>query len=40
MVEGPEAQKTQSHVIFLENFYPRANDRLPAGKKFANNVII
>jgi hypothetical protein len=31
-VESPEAQRTQNHVIFLENFADELERRVPAGK--------
>jgi hypothetical protein len=29
---GPEDQKAQSHVVFLENFFDELRRRVPAGK--------
>ena len=31
-VEGPEAQQTQNHVIFLENFSDDLRRKVPTGK--------
>ncbi len=30
--ETPEAQKTQSHVIFLEHFFDEVRRKVPVGK--------
>jgi hypothetical protein len=32
-MEAPEAQKAQSHVIFLLNFFDELRRRVPAGSK-------
>ena len=31
-VETPEAQQSQNHVIFLENFFDELRRKVPAGK--------
>jgi eukaryotic-like serine/threonine-protein kinase len=30
--EGPEAQRSQNHVVFLENFFDELRRRVPTGK--------